>query len=357
MSDWRRPLGISALIAVGATIGVAAERIWVKRQLAATSQQVIVDAPHTTEILSVVADDGARLHVEVDTPAHADADTPTVLLAHGFGMGVQSWWPQRRALRGVARVIVWDHRGHGKSAEARNPQGPPIVIDRLAADMATILDLLAPGNVICAGHSMGGMTIMALAQLHPEWFGTRIKGVVLLGTSPGDIAQVTLGLPAPAARWLRRLIPVIGAATSHEGPWVELSTRIRRSSSDAGLVLARTYAFGDTVPSGGPELVSRLINDTPAAVVGDLLIDVHRHDRLDALETLREVPVLIVVGTRDLLTPVAHSRAMARALPLSRLVELAGVGHMLGLEQAQQINELLLEFVASLDEGAIVHGD
>ena len=66
----------------------------------------------------VVADDGVRLHVEVDEPAadEASPDKPTVVFSHGFCLSHQSWVLQRKSLiREGYRVVAWDQRGHGAS--------------------------------------------------------------------------------------------------------------------------------------------------------------------------------------------------------------------------------------------------
>ena len=57
------------------------------------------------------------------------------------------------------------------------------------------------------GHSMGGMTIMALADQQPELFGDRVIGVALVSTSPGRLAEVGLGVPAAAGRVLFKVAP------------------------------------------------------------------------------------------------------------------------------------------------------
>ena len=67
--------------------------------------------------------------------------------------------------------------------------------------------------MVLVGHSMGGMTIMALADQEPELFGDRVVGVALVSTSPGRLAEVSFGAPAAAVRVLRRAAPqaLIGA--------------------------------------------------------------------------------------------------------------------------------------------------
>ena len=115
-------------------------------------------APEAPDV--VVADDGTRLHVEVDD---VPGSPVTVVFVHGFTASLEEFQLQREALRGRFRTVLYDQRGHGRSAwgDVRHA-----TIDQLGRDLASVLDRHAPsGPVVLLGHSMGGMTIMALARL------------------------------------------------------------------------------------------------------------------------------------------------------------------------------------------------
>jgi pimeloyl-ACP methyl ester carboxylesterase len=345
-SPLARGIGAAAVLATGAAASVIAERVLSRKWLAESQIQPLPAVPHAAEVRTVISDDGAPLHVEIDTPTTWQSGDPTVVLIHGFGLSLDTWAAQRRELLCVARVIAYDHRGHKRSHAAHTETDPDLTIERLGHDLMSILDQCAPeGPVICMGHSMGGMTIMSLAELHPELFGTRIHGVALLATTAGGIRNVDLGLPKGLARFAHRLTPVVSRFSDRGGPLVELVTRLSGSTSDVGLILTRTFAFGDVVPAHGTTLVSELLSSTPVDVVGDLLIDIERHDRFAALSVIERVPVLIIVGERDLLTPVSHSHKLASNIAGSQLHILPGVGHMLTLEQPEQVSELLENFV------------
>ncbi|MDT7685562.1 MAG: hypothetical protein QOG57_5872, partial [Pseudonocardiales bacterium] len=128
---------------------------------------------------------GVGLHVQIDGEINGEingeidgagagrGDVPggpaapvTVILAHGWTLDSRSWGPVARALtegppgRLPPRVIRYDHRGHGRS---ELPARADMTIDGLADDLAELLAEFAPtGPVVLAGHSMGGMAIMAL---------------------------------------------------------------------------------------------------------------------------------------------------------------------------------------------------
>src|SRR5215218_4590260 len=104
---------------------------------------------------TVRTDDGVDLHVEVDGPADAPL---TVLLTHGFTARLGEWDDQRAALGGRARLVLWDHRGHGRSARG---DGRTTTIDRTGRDLGEVLDATTPsGPVLLAGHSLGGMSVL-----------------------------------------------------------------------------------------------------------------------------------------------------------------------------------------------------
>ncbi|MGW3730275.1 alpha/beta fold hydrolase, partial [Streptomyces sp. NPDC000851] len=104
--------------------------------------------------LIVTSADGSRLHVEVHGPEQA----PPVVLVHGWTCSTAFWAAQIRALAADHRVIAYDQRGHGRS-----PASPACSTEALADDLEAVLAAtLAPGErAVIAGHSMGGMTVMA----------------------------------------------------------------------------------------------------------------------------------------------------------------------------------------------------
>src|SRR5205823_13175743 len=80
------------------------------------------------------------------------------------------------------RLVFWDQRDHGRSGRSAAGSGS---IGQLGADLKAVIDAAAPGPapVVLVGHSMGGMTIMALAGQAPDLFGTKVAGAVLIATA------------------------------------------------------------------------------------------------------------------------------------------------------------------------------
>ena len=284
---------------------------------------------------TVLTEDGIALSV-VEHGAQ-DAPTATVVLAHGYVQSSTLWAGQVRDLvdaRPDLKVVTYDHRGHGRSGRTPRERA---TLEQLGRDLARVVDAVAPsGPVVVCGHSMGGMTVMALAEQQPELFGDRVAGVAFVGTSSGGLAEVTYGMPAPVAALVRRLLPLLNERAVKD----ELAGKPRRVGPlDARMIF----------PKGAdPALVQQALDvhrECSAETVAAFLATFSDHDRAAALDALSHVPALVVVGDKDVLCPIEHSRAIARALPASELVVFPGVGHMVHLERRAEVSRHLVELV------------
>ena len=150
----------------------------------------------------VTAPDGVRLHVETTGPLDAPL---TVVFAHGWTGDLTVWRHQRDALAQLpVRQVFYDQRGHGYSSYLPGTAE----IRTLAGDLHAVLNAVAPrGPLVLVGHSMGAMSIMALARMHPALFGSRVTATVLMATSAGGLDQLSLGLPPRVARRLHHDLP------------------------------------------------------------------------------------------------------------------------------------------------------
>ncbi|MGH8971472.1 MAG: alpha/beta fold hydrolase [Actinomycetes bacterium] len=333
----------AGVVAVGAAVGLAAERYAVGRSLRGEDPEA--DEPLGLlrgEPVPVTADDGVPLHVEVEEAA--DAGPVTVIFSHGLALDQGTWHYQRRDLGDVGRLVFWDQRGHGRSGRGAPDRA---TIDQLGSDLRRVLDATAPtGPVVLVGHSMGGMTVMALADRCPELFGERVIGVMLMATSPGRLAEVTFGVPAAAARGLRRVAPKALNALNRR-PGVVASGR--RLGADLEFVLTKRYSFATDVPPSLVRFVSRMHDGTPLDVLAELFPAFDSHDKLHALGVLSGVQTLILCGEQDVLTPADHSREMARRLTSAELVILPEAGHMLMLEH----HDVVTDHIRGLVERAL----
>ncbi|MEO8106715.1 MAG: alpha/beta hydrolase [Actinomycetes bacterium] len=335
--------------AVGAAAGLAAERMVVGRPLrrGETPGGRLGLGQLRGDAQIVPMDDGVELHVETDEP-HASAPWRdlTVVFVHGYALNQDCYHYQRLAMRGSARLVFYDQRSHGRSGHG-SPESA--TMKQLAADLNRVLDEVAPsGPVVLVGHSMGGMTILELASRAPELFGDRVRGVALLSTSAGDMSDVTLGLPAFAARGLRYLAPTVmqlGRRTT------QLLERSRQFSSDLAVMVTKVYAFSDDVPVELVDFSLEMINATPIDVLTEFYPALSDHDAFGALDVLNGTETLVLVGAQDLLTPAEHSRQLVKGIPGAELEILDPGGHLVMLERPDDVNSHLIDLLERVARG------
>ncbi len=329
-------------VRAGVVAGTAAATTVVRRRVArGRAEEQRRDEPSSlgglhTEAEIVLAEDGVPLCVEIEEgPAHAEG--PTLVFLPGFCLNMDAWHFQRQALRGVVRCVYYDHRGHGRSGRGERSRA---TVDQLARDLRSVLDAtVGDGPVVLVGHSLGGMVVMAFADQFPKEFGNRVVGAALIATSPGRLAEMTLGLPAALVRRLWKFSPGVVDLVSNRPILINRGIGADR---DIGLWITKRLSFGraDIDPEVA-HFAGELLNSTPLDVFGEFFPEFHRHDKEAALPVFRECQTLIVAGGKDVLTPPDHSRAMAMQVPEAELMVCEGAGHLVQLEHPEEINAAL----------------
>ncbi len=340
-------LGVGlAAAGVGAVLGLAAERVTVGKPLRPEVDREgrplddegfgTLHAPP----LRVEADDGTLLHVEVDELPEGGPAPVTVVFSHGYALSLDSWHFQRKALRGRYRLVFWDQRGHGRSATG--PAGSA-TIDQVGRDLGRVLEAAVPqGPVVLVGHSMGGMTVMSLAEKDPAFFEERVLGVALVSTSAGGLGQVDFGMPRIGPVVQRFAPSAVKALTRTPAGLVE---RGRRIGSDLEALLVRRYSYASPVSASLVRFTADMIAATRLEVISEYLPTFSTHDKIAALATLDGLEVLVMVGDGDLLTPIAHSEEIVHRLPGAEHVVVKDSGHLLMLEHPQIVTLHLLDLV------------
>lgn len=282
--------------------------------------------------------DGARLRVLDEGPADAPI---TVVLVHGWALTKHTWDRVATGLPEAAgtplRTLRFDLRGHGESDPA---QPGSASIQRCADDLAELIAERVPeGPVVLAGHSMGGMTIMALAEQHPELFARRIAGVALVATSGGDLVAPTLGLPRPVAAVVNRGERVVRKrlAASRGKRLVPQPSWLRPGM--------RWLLFGQRPASRDVAVTADWVAGCHPANMAAYRRALAEHERHGALAAMRSIPTVVLSGLSDRLTPHSHSRRISDALPGAKLLIYAGAGHMLPLERADEVTDRIAELV------------
>jgi pimeloyl-ACP methyl ester carboxylesterase len=340
--------GVAGAAGAAVGVGVAARRrnriAAERRRLAAqlTSAPPAESTPRSEES-SVTADDGVRLSCEeIEAPAGV-RPALTVVLVHGFALDRRTWslqLPVLAALRGPAvRIVLYDQRSHGRSERA--PRAT-CTIDQLGHDLDAVIRALAPdGPLVLVGHSMGGMTLMALAEQRPDLFAERVAGVALVSTSAGDMGSQ--GLTAALLSRNNPLLRGVGLLARVQPKLVE---GVRRAAGDLIWSITRSYAYGDrSVDPGLVDLVDTMIGANAVDALTDFVDTLGSHDRIAALPALAGCEVLVAAGDADKMIPFSHSERIAAELPDARLLRLPGVGHMPMLEKTTEFDAALVELI------------
>jgi pimeloyl-ACP methyl ester carboxylesterase len=379
--NWRKA-GIAGVaigvVAAGAAAGVAIERLTVGRGMR-NKARLALDSTGPYGSLrgtpgKAYADDGTELYYEVDDIEQDVTFTPrrrrlfgrkapapvTVVFSHGYCLNQDSWHFQRAALRGVVRTVHWDQRSHGRSGRgvAQTKDGTPVSIDQLGQDLKTVIDAAVPeGPIVLVGHSMGGMTVMALAERYPDLVRERVVAAALVGTSSGRLGEVNFGLPVAGVNAVRRVLPGVLKALGQQAALVE---RGRRATADlfAGIIKRYSFASRDVDPAI-VRFAERMIEGTPIDVVAEFYPAFTEHDKTEALAYFTELPVLVLAGVGDMVTPSEHSEAIADLLPDAELVLVPDAGHLVMLEHPEVVIDRLADLLmraGAVPAGATVGG-
>ncbi|MEU4121983.1 alpha/beta fold hydrolase [Streptomyces virginiae] len=282
--------------------------------------------PAARRELVAVSADGSRLHVEV----HGDEGAPAVVLSHGWTCSTAFWAAQIRALAATHRVVAYDQRGHGRSPAAREHSTTALADDLVAVLGAT----LAPGErAVVAGHSMGGMTIMAAAA-RPE-FTEHAAAALLCSTGSSALVAQARVLPVRAGRARTRVTGAFLGSCAPLGPVTPMARSVLKYATmgpgSAPDKVEACAAIVHACPTGVRHAWSRVL----AAL--DLDADVARLN----------VPTAVIGGTADRLTPIVHARGLAAALPdCAGLTELTGMGHMTPVEAPEAVTGAVRELTA-----------
>jgi pimeloyl-ACP methyl ester carboxylesterase len=240
-----------------------------------------------------------------------------VLLLHPFPMSSKAFAPALQSVPKGVRLLVPDARGFGQSTPG------PLSMEAIAQDALALLDALKIEQAVVGGVSMGGYAAMALLRLD----ASRVKALVLCDT------QATAD--DEAARAAR-----------------ETNATQLENSGQSGL-----QAFSVTMAKRllGPQVSDDVRRDVEAIIRAQqpsVIAACTRAlgQRADCRELLARFsgPAMVVVGEHDAITPPAKAQQMHELLKGSRLVTIAGAGHLPQLEQPEEFNRVLWEFCALL---------
>ena len=232
---------------------------------------------------------------------------PAVLLLHAFPLDARMWDAVAPAVEEAGYDVVAPDLP-GEELELGFPAWTRRVLG------------LVEGPFVPVGSSMGGYLAFELWRQAPD----RIPALALVGTRATP--------DSPEQRLARDdSIRLLGEA-GREPFWEDLAPRIFAEGVDAAVV-ARARELTLAQPITALVTVQETIRD--------------RVDSRPTLPTI-DVPVLVLVGEEDRLTPPADAEAMAAALPDARLTRIAGAGHLAVLERPEAVAAELLAFLSEV---------
>ena len=248
----------------------------------------------------------------------------TVFLCHGAGGALRQWRLQLPALQEAgSRIVAWDFPGHGGSPKPRERQS--YAGSALLDDYAALLGRFGAGRIVLAAHSYGTvLTLALLSSLKAKGELGRVSGVLLLGppAAGARLSQSPLATtPLPLLHLMRPL----------------LSRGFKRAAWDAG---------ADPALVRHEQRATRGNRLSMMAALMSLALAVEREE-LAGLD----LPVTILAGASDQLTPPQGASALAQHLSCASLEVLEGCGHQIMLEKPEATTRALLSLLQASKAG------
>jgi len=267
-------------------------------------------------VSEVVVDDGMTIHYDV----FGRRDGIPLVMIQGLGTDSRGWALQRLAMGRQFRCITIDNRGVGRTGPAPEPYS----LERMALDVVAALDQERIERAHIMGASMGGVIAQIIGVLHPD----RTRSLVLACTA------------CRHHEWRRELFEEWAEAVTNGGmsalgdeslQWL-VGPRLRRR-------------FGIWL-----NLIARVVlQQAPGTFVAQIRAILDAPDELRNELVKIRVPVLVITGSQDALTPLGDAEELAELIPHARLEVISGAAHGLMAEAPNGFNEAVLRFLADVD--------
>lgn len=258
-----------------------------------------------------VSGDGTRINYD----CFGALDGPPLVLIMGMGVDRWGWLRQRPFLARKFRCIVLDNRGSGLSDK---PPGPYDIFG-LADDVLAVLDNEEIESAHVVGMSLGGVVAQVLAIAHPR----RVRSLVLASTA------------CRVKDWRRELL----------SEWIELAeshgTNAFARENLRWVVSARHLRWLLPIT---PLFAPLVVRAPRVGIIGQIEAIIGIEEQVYQLLENIDVPTTVIVGSQDVLTPVADSEEIASYIPNASLHVIAGAAHGLVVTKAKTFNRLIGEF-------------
>lgn len=313
-----------AIVAIGALAGILASTVaWIVlgNRRVDRWETLTLDDADTGDFVTLA--DRTRMHYITGAPSAVLHPSSSVVLIHGLMDSAEQWRANLDALAQAHQVWAIDLIGFGFSSRVTTPT---YSLAMFARSIREFMDTQGIAHTSLVGHSLGGAIALRFAHDYPD----RVDKLVL-------IAPATLLLPLRPEFKIAKHLPFIPRALIG---WVMLDRRARER--------ALREALGNPAQYDTLEVARRL---RPLRVRGtaDALVAMLASPRDNHVLPLEHItaPTLIVWGTRDRAVPRRHIEHHARALPNAKLVIIENAGHLPHYEYPEQVNRLLLDFLAA----------
>lgn len=243
-----------------------------------------------------------------------DADKETVLFIHGTGQDHTIWvLPTRYFARHGRNVLAVDLPGHGRSGGA-----PLATVEEMADWVVKVLDSQGLEKAALVGHSLGSLVAIAAAARHPQ----RVRSIALVGVT----------VPMPVSEFL------LDSARQDRHEAVEMLNYFGFSKSAQ---LGGNATPGNWMLGAGLRLMEKA---GPGVIHNDLNAC---NEYIEGLHHAADIscPVLLILGEKDMLTPVRSAQKVLAALPNAEQVTLQGSGHALLAERPDPVLDQLIRIV------------
>jgi 3-oxoadipate enol-lactonase len=253
---------------------------------------------------------------------------PVIIFIHGFPFNKSMWDRQMNTLRDNYRVIAYDIRGHGNSDEGTED----FSIELFARDLTALMDTLKINTALLCGLSLGGYIALYAVENYPD----RFYALVLSDTQ--CIAD------SPEAREKRKLT-------------IE-SIKENGVENYAGVSIKNLFApSAFTTHTEEIAAVQKMIvNTSKQTLIKTLVALANRNESCSKLHEI-QVPVLIMAGKEDIITPPEASLFMHKKIQKSRMYVLDDSGHLANIENHPVFNDQLKEFADSVTHKILYPAD
>lgn len=239
-----------------------------------------------------------------------------LVLIHAFPVDKRLWKPQQDGLASHFRIITLDLWGFGQSSAV---QGQIASMEEYADEVKQLLDKLHIKQAIIGGESMGGYISLAFLKYYPE----RVKGLVLSDTNSISLTQ------QQKDKYYKTADDILANGSS-----AFIQDFLPKAVSKDASHQIRTY------------LLTIMNEQTPAGMAAAFRGIADRSNTSNELSEAK-LPILIITGDEDQVLPPQQSYDMHELAKDSRLIVIAGAGHLSNLEKPEQWNQAVIDMFDS----------